>query len=238
MDAERDERHVEEDEFVADDSEGYARRSILAAGWFRAALLLTAVAVVVAVALPSLLDWFEPTTSPVREPVRPAQTAPPAPSPAPERATARTRVVPEKPAARATAPLPSSMPRSTPVTTRVSLPLKVTKTGGDDQGGDRRTLGATSPNDGPPGERDTRWVQLGLFRDEQNAQRLARTLRAQGFAVDVTTVTRGGSADSGGVAGTYYLVRAGAFRDAREALAARDDLKARGYPAFVAQAAK
>jgi cell division septation protein DedD len=49
-------------------------------------------------------------------------------------------------------------------------------------------------------------------------------------------VTREGS--EGGIAGgTYYLVRIGAFHDARGAVAARDALKARGYQAFVAQAA-
>jgi hypothetical protein len=38
------------------------------------------------------------------------------------------------------------------------------------------------------------WVQVGLFQDPGNAQRLSANLREHGFSSQVTTVTRGGAA--------------------------------------------
>jgi cell division protein FtsN len=234
VDVDRDERDVEDDEFLANqETEEERPRRILSAGWFRAALLLAAVAAVVAVALPSLLDWFEPATTPVREPSRPVRTVAPVEPAAPE--DSNPKVVPAKAGAREPAAPRSSITTRPPITTPVSLPLRMTKTSVSDQGVDKRASSAAKPSSGDPGARDAQWVQVGLFKDEQNAQRLAKALGAQGFSTRVTRVTREGS--EGGIAGgTYYLVRVGAFRDVRGAVAARDELKARGYTGFVAQA--
>lgn len=85
----------------------------------------------------------------------------------------------------------------------------------------------------------TYWVQLGSFKDATNAERLAKKLKEQGFSVQVASVTRseGIAATDGVAAGTYHLVRAGAFPDRQRAAAARDDLGARGYSGFLTQGA-
>ncbi len=49
-----------------DDREEFASRSIFSAGWFRAVLVLTVLAIVVVISLPYLLNWFEPVDSGAR----------------------------------------------------------------------------------------------------------------------------------------------------------------------------
>ncbi len=69
-DAELDEQHVEQGHFHAPDgNEDEAVRSLFAAGWFRATLVFTTLAVVLMLALPYVLDWYETATSSVKEPV-------------------------------------------------------------------------------------------------------------------------------------------------------------------------
>src|SRR5215469_8424015 len=79
------------EEFIEEDEQDeIARRSIFSAGWFRALLVLTVLAIVVVVSLPYLLNWLEPTpvTAPRSQskatepaPAAPAQPAPAAPAP-------------------------------------------------------------------------------------------------------------------------------------------------------------
>lgn len=240
MHAERDDAHVEEDEFRTEDEhdEDYGPRSVFAAGWFRAVLVLTALAIVVVVALPSILDWFEPASSPVKAPARPAQIAPRGDAPAPEPARASAKPAPARASESAVAALPSSPTGNTPAATRVSLPLRVAKTSGAAELPERGAGVAARSNEGQSAEHRGLWVQIGLFKDRQNAERLARKVSEQGFSVEVVSVTRSGSAATGGVTGgTYHLVRVGAFRDQQGAVAARNDLKDRGYAAFLAEAA-
>ena len=80
------------------------------------------------------------------------------------------------------------------------------------------------------------WVQVGVFTDPKNAAGLARKLRADGFAVEVATVTRDAT-PSGPAAGTYQVVRAGAFPNEQRAVAARDRLRDKGYDGFLTQGA-
>src|SRR3989304_5591180 len=55
----------DQEEFLEDDEQDeIARRSIFSAGWFRALLVLTVLAIVVVVSLPYLLNWLEPTPAP------------------------------------------------------------------------------------------------------------------------------------------------------------------------------
>lgn len=79
------------------------------------------------------------------------------------------------------------------------------------------------------------WVQLGLFKDLSNAERLVKTLRGQGFSVQLASVTRGPR--DAGAGETYHLVRVGAFSDQARALSVRDDLKSRGYVGFLTEGA-
>src|SRR5713101_8452734 len=77
------------DEFLEDDEQDeIARRSIFSAGWFRALLVLTVLAIVVVVSLPYLLNWLEPTPPP---PARTqAKSSAPAPGPVPAPAVPST----------------------------------------------------------------------------------------------------------------------------------------------------
>ena len=80
-------------------------------------------------------------------------------------------------------------------------------------------------------------MQLGVFKESGNAERLAKRVRGQGFSVQVASVTRSDDGlptrDAPGT--TYYLVRAGAFADRARAIAARDDLKARGHAGILSE---
>ena len=194
MSLERQDAH--EDEW--DEESEYAPRSIFAAGWFRAVLVLTVLAIVVVVALPYLLNWFEPAPAGMK-------VAPPKPS-APAAPIATAPLAPSA-AVRPSAPLPASSAPS------AAMPGK--------------PAAAREPSGG------RYWVQLGLFKDGTNAEHLAQTLRAQGFAVEVARVTR---PDAGGVpAGTYHLVRAGGFGDQSRALAARNALREKGFVGFLTE---
>jgi len=76
-------------------------------------------------------------------------------------------------------------------------------------------------------------VQLGFFKESDNAERFAKSVRDQGFPVQVVNVTR--HAGGATVDETYHLVRAGAFSDEARAAAVRDDLRSRGYPGFLTE---
>ncbi len=72
------------------------------------------------------------------------------------------------------------------------------------------------------------WVQVGAFKETRNAEGLAKTLRAEGFSVQVASVERGG---------TLHVVRVGGFPDRAQAAAAREQLQGKGHQGFVAQGA-
>jgi cell division septation protein DedD len=90
----------EQDDFEEDDErDEFASRSIFAAGWFRAVLVLTVLAIVVVVSLPYLLNWFEPSPPPARV-ATPAESPRPAPSAeAPSTLVPAPAVAPSTPAA-------------------------------------------------------------------------------------------------------------------------------------------
>jgi cell division septation protein DedD len=77
-----------DDDRDEDEREEFASRSIFSAGWFRAVLVLTVLAIVVVISLPYLLHWFEP--SPPARVAKPAESlrAAPAPSATPAPAVA------------------------------------------------------------------------------------------------------------------------------------------------------
>jgi cell division septation protein DedD len=74
----------DEKEFLEDDEQDeVARRSIFSAGWFRALLVLTVLAIVVVVSLPYLLNWLEPIPAPPAKTQAKSSGPPPVPGPAP-----------------------------------------------------------------------------------------------------------------------------------------------------------
>lgn len=85
---------------------------------------------------------------------------------------------------------------------------------------------ATATKDSPAPEAATSategswWLRVGIFGVRDNAERLAKRLRADGIAVDVDKQVIGGK--------DMYRVRAGPVRDRAEALALQARLKASG----------
>ncbi len=232
--------------------EDHGTRSIFAAGWFRAVLVLTVLAIAVVVALPYLLNWFEPTPAPTKGLARPSQNAD-APKPASTVTMSPTQSAAPAAPAPSTGPQHSPVPASEKVQTLVPVP-------GLPRAASAAPVKPSSPTpqvakaDTPRAERpavspakmDTRagtagahWVQLGLFKDQKSADVLARKLRNQGVPIQVARVTRGESgAGSGGIpAGTYHVVRAGGFADLSAAIAARAALSSKGYSGFLTEGA-
>jgi cell division septation protein DedD len=233
-----------EDKEMEDDD----ARSIFAAGWFRAVLVLTVLAIVVVVALPHVLNWFDPASPPSKGLARPSpnaeSSAPPsapvaspvqslvAPAPAPAAPQLPT-ALPAEEVHRTLAPA-TGMPRA-----RSAAPAKplastqVAKASETSARPDRSVIAPPKVTDGAGGY----WVQVGSFKDAKNADGLAWKLRDQGFPVQVTRVTRNrlGAGVGGVAAGTYHLVRAGGFADRSAAVAARASLSAKGYSGFLTE---
>lgn len=144
------------------------------------------------------LTTYELPINPSAAPPAPRQTTPPAPaSETIAQATpppAAADRPPEGTTTRTPAPAPAPAPtQSTPA--QASTPAPAAST--------------TPPATG------SWWVQLGSFSSEQNAQKLARDLRARGFSIEVARVKAGGA--------DMHRVRAGPVKDR----AAAADLKNR-----------
>lgn len=181
-----------------DEQDEIERRSIFSAGWFRALIVLTVLAIVVVISLPYLLNWLEPTPPPpariqakssapagkTDEPASaPAAPAPAKPSPAERPIGAVPAPVvpaPSPPAAKAGRATPSApATRRAPATqAEASKSASAPRQGG-------------APEGGSPG---SYWVQVGAFVESRNAEALAKRLRAESFPVHVSTVTRAGAA--------------------------------------------
>ena len=185
-----------------EEQDAYAPRSIFAAGWFRAVLVLTVLAIVVVVALPYLLNWFEATPAPVREPARVPEMA--APSVAPPGASTQATAPPVAPSSPAPAPTttpekPSpptvTLPATAPAPERPSAGLSTTPKA-PVRGAERPPAVSTKSGGARATGRKSYWVQLGLFKDTKNAEAFAKKLRAEGISVTVARVTK--TAESGG----------------------------------------
>ena len=237
MDARPDDPHIAPEGLHADDvDEGEVGRGIIASGWFRAALLLTAFGVGLMLALPYLLDWFEPLTSSVTEPVvtkngkGPPVTSAPPPSTS---STTQARTAVKASNLPTDAEKPGRMPRL-PARPEPSLPFAETRARPALTSGPVAGVVASGKTSGRSSEGvASHWVQLGSFKDLKNAQRLAEDVREQGFPVQVVSVMR--KLPDAATGGAYHLVRAGAFPDQARAATARDDLKARGFAGFLTE---
>jgi hypothetical protein len=246
----------EPESYREDEEDEYPPQSIFAAGWFRAVLVLTVLAIVVVVSLPYLLNWFEPSSTPpqpVQQAAAPAQPAPPVPAPAPAAKPPESPALPPQagerkapePKGQERGPAPTKAgPDKAPATPRVAADRNEDRTSAakparpaEPRPGAERTAKVEASRAALPtavdGKRATPgdyWLQLGLFKEQSNAEALARAVRDQGFAVQVTRITKGeGSLPSG----TYHLVRAGGFPDHATASKARDTLRAKGHQGFV-----
>ena len=204
------------EEFIEEDEQDeIARRSIFSAGWFRALLVLTVLAIVVVVSLPYLLNWLEPTPGPpIRPPAKVTEQAPPPPStPSPPSAPSETKpsTPPAAPAPAAPAPAtksegppaPPAAPAqpeppktaqapapATPATPAPSAPAAKTTPAAKGEAKASATRTA-SPESGSSGGY---WVQVGAFVEERNAEALSKQLKGENFPVTISRISRGGGA--------------------------------------------
>ena len=207
-----DDRHDELDaeHDLYDDS---PPRSIFAATWFRAVLILIVLGVIGAVAVPYILDVLNPVapmtpviarpaspppvastpTSPTPAPPadKPVEARPPAPSApamAQEARPAEPRTPPPTTATtdRPTAGSPGSLAKAEPLAPDTAQPAT-----------NHATAGGAPATAVPAASQGTWWVQVGAFRNETTAKRLVDKLRADNY--DVTELT---SAPTGARAAT------------------------------------
>ena len=175
----------ERDDYLDDDGKDSrgGRPGPLAAGWLRALIVLGGLAIVLIIAVPYAIEWIAPSaplpgpmTRPVPppEPVKPEAVAtapaePVKPEPTKAEPAAAPAPAPAAPAAQpAVAKAPAAAPRAT------AAAVKPTGTPTAATGGDY-------------------WIQVGLFASSDNAERLAKELRDERFAVEIAQTTRGDS---------------------------------------------
>jgi hypothetical protein len=231
----------EDDDFLEDDEqEEYGQRSIFATGWFRAVLVLLVLAVIAVIAVPLIGGWFEPTPPPKVTTTRPVEPtpAPTTPAPTPKVETPAT----PPPAAQVPAPTPTPAPTPPPAATpapvtpppavstppaRPEMPAASTPSKAPEKAkAPERTAAATGKSASKGAAGGSYWVQVGAFKESKNAEGLARTLRSEGFTVQVASVTRGEP---------LHVVRVGGFADRGKATAAREELQGKGHSGFVTQ---
>lgn len=186
-------------------------RSIFAATWFRALLVLIVVGVIGAIAVPWALDWMNPppTTATAAVQSAPLPVAVPPASPPAEEGSAAAPIgavvaaAPTSESAATPAPSASSAP-ATAVPAPAPEPAPVSTSAADEPPAPdkvkpvieapakkparaARTVAQAAPAATAKG---SWWVQVGAFKDAQTAQRVAEKLRAESFQVQETTLTR------------------------------------------------
>jgi cell division protein FtsN len=233
---------LEHDHFHEDEEQEYGPRSIFAAGWFRAVLAMTVLAIIVVVALPYLLNWFEPLPPPVKPSSRlisdsAAVSSSSASTPAEsEPVAALPQAAPEPPPVRTVSKSATDRTRPAALTPSTSsASARVTRTSALPPRSDRTSATASRLESAQREGTGRYWVQVGIFKEEQNAERLAKKLRNEGFSVQLARVRRNEASMSNMPAGAYHVVRAGGFADSARAVAARDALGGKGYSGFVTE---
>lgn len=203
MSPERDD-YEEEEEYEEEE----APRSIFAATWFRALLVVIILAVVGVLSLPYLLDWFG-TSKPQVSVVKPAQQAP---APKPQAGP------PPAPPAPAPAPAPAEQPA--PLPPQPAAPAEPTPPPPAPKVAEKPAEATPKPAPAPkaPSKGDY-WVQVGAFKEAKHAASLAAKLTAEKYSVQRATVKRGG-----GGSGGNEIFAAGVSQ-----AALYDKVKAKGY---------
>ena len=194
----------ERDDYLDDEGKDSlpGRPGALAAGWLRALMVLGGLAILLIVTVPYVIEWIAPSaplpgpvtrsvppadpvkpealaTSPA-EPVKPEPVTAPAPTPAsappsaaPEPGVAKSAVKDPAPV-KAAAPKPTGAKAAAPASRATAAAAKPAGTPTAATGGDY-------------------WIQVGLFASGDNAERLAKELRDERFAVEIVQTTRGES---------------------------------------------
>ncbi|HUM15864.1 MAG TPA: SPOR domain-containing protein [Candidatus Nitrosotalea sp.] len=243
----------EHDDFLEDEEqeEYEGQRSIFATGWFRAVLVLLVLAVIAVIAVPLIGGWFEPTPPPKVTTTKPSEPSPPlvpapsTPAPAPTSPPAQTPSTSAPPATSpgvgtpppATTPPTAAMPTPappvtapapTPAPARPETPTASTPSKAPEKAKAPERTAAVTPGKSaakaPAVGSGSYWVQVGAFKESRNAEGLAKTLRSEGFGVQITQVTRDQP---------MHVVRVGGYPDRAKAAAAREELQGKGHTGFV-----
>jgi len=233
----------EQDDFLEDEEqEEYGQRSIFATGWFRAVLVLLVLAVIGVIAVPLIGGWFEPTPPPkvTSKPSEPSSTLVPVPSTPPAATSPASQMpsaaVPPTAPPPAATPAPAVQPPPTPppavsspapAPARPEMPPASAPKAAEKAKAPERTAAVTPSKSAakPAASSGNYWVQVGAFKESRNAEGLARKLRSEGYAVQVTRVTRDEP---------LHVVRVGGYPDRSRAVAAREELQGKGHTGFVA----
>jgi cell division protein FtsN len=189
------------DEYVEDGEDGESMpRSIFAAGWFRALLLLAVIGIIAMVGLPYLLRWFEPTVPPPRVQAGPGDrstASPSVPTSQSKESPGTTPGAPASPGPIASQPAPGGAaspgsiapPAAIPPATAPSAATKAPA--GSRPAAKAGGASPTAPKAAPPAQGEY-WIQVGAFQDRRNAERLAEGIRAERLPVQLAAVTRNG----------------------------------------------
>ena len=194
-----------DEEYQGQDYSDDAPRSVFATTWFRAILVIVALAVVGVLALPYLLDWVQPSK------LSPTAKGPVVSVPSPPRGSAATPIGAPAASQTAQAPpaaAPSAAPAGTaakpakaveatkPESAKAAKPLEPAKA--EAVKGARAARAATKPQPRRRAAAKTAgpfWVQVGAFRDEEHAKALVAKLRADNFQAEELAPS-GGAAET------------------------------------------
>jgi len=204
------------EEFIEEDEQDeIGRRSIFSAGWFRALLVLTVLAIVVVVSLPYLLNWLEPTPGPpIRPQTKATEQAPPptstppppsaptetkpstppaAPAPTAPAPPAKSEAPPAPPAAPAQPEPPKTAQAPAPATPAVPAPsVPAAKPAPAAKAEPKASVKPSAPAES--GSSGSYWVQVGAFVEEKNAEALSKQLKSENFPVTISRISRGSGA--------------------------------------------
>jgi DedD protein len=186
---------------ATDDRDDDRPRSILSAMWFRVVMVIVVLGVITVLAVPHVIDLVNapptrqaasvklapptptmPPTEPVTSPPTPSEGAAPASEAQPPPAQSTEMAKAAEPS-----PTMAEPKASEPAKPSASRPSAAVGKVGDTRGAGRASRGAY-------------WVQVGSFRDQAAAQRLAERLRSENYSV-TESVKRTGKPPSSAPAG-------------------------------------
>ena len=174
---ERKDRDEELMQVGEEEPEEIPERSLFSRGWFRALLVVLTLGVIAVIAFPFVADWWTPAPPP-RLSGKTQFPPPPPPLQTPPRQTAGSSTPSLAP--------PSSKSELTPAT--VQPPTSVAKAPARPEvKPPALTRERTAPKAPIGGEH---WIQVGAFKDETNAARLAARLSAEKYPVQQSSVER------------------------------------------------
>jgi len=215
MSPDRDSRYTPDE--PDDDYEDDPPRSIFSAAWFRVVVVLLGIGVVGAIAVPYVLDVVNPPMEPLRPiasaprpapspteggatpapapapPVAPAPTIPPVVAPAPTAMPTPTAPPPTAAPVRPSEPAPKAAAKSAPAPKAAAKASEPAPAMPAPKDAPRVAAAPSAPPRPRAAEGGEYFVQVGAFKDQETAKRVAARLREDRYPVN-ESVTRTGAA--------------------------------------------